>query len=80
MPTPTLLRILAGDCSRMQAARMNDIYGVHFPRRGALLRSAPVRLAGFRSMSDKELGDETAMISWATIECVAAERAWTLAA
>jgi hypothetical protein len=33
---PTLLRILAGDCPRMQAAQMSDVCGAHFPGLSAL--------------------------------------------
>jgi hypothetical protein len=36
LPMPTLLRILASDCPRMQDARPNDVCGAHFPGLSAL--------------------------------------------
>jgi hypothetical protein len=31
LPMPTLLRVLAGDCPRMQAQQVHDVCGAHFP-------------------------------------------------
>jgi hypothetical protein len=36
MPIPTLLRIIAADCPRMQAAQIHDVCGVHLPRLSGL--------------------------------------------
>ena len=38
LPIPALLRIVAADCPRMQAERVHDVCGVHFP---GLARVAP---------------------------------------
>jgi hypothetical protein len=32
MPGPELLRILAADCPRMQAAEFHDVCGIHMPQ------------------------------------------------
>jgi hypothetical protein len=32
MPVPELLRIIAADCPKMQAAEFDDVCGVHLPQ------------------------------------------------
>jgi hypothetical protein len=38
LPIPELRRIVAADCDRMQAMKIHDVCGVHFPALGSVSR------------------------------------------